>query len=268
MLNIVQSLLPKKLQLSLLSKLFRLAIPYWRGINRNCDPRKWSNEELRKIAKYFTGDIINVAGGDDSDKEDAYYRSYFTNAQSYAVANYPRQYLGSTKSNDLFIDLSQSIEDNSTLLNSYNAVFTHTVLEHIYDLKTAIANLCQMSSDVVISVVPFIQAFHHKNKYYHDYWRFTPYSLKELFDENGFGTIYCNWNSDPIGNIYILHVASKNINKWDKIIALNPTMGKIAGPGCERQMVISNIRNKYINDGAIQMKQILGARTINKIGRE
>ena len=50
--------------------------------------RHWSNEELRKIAKLFEGDVLNASAGTDEDKEGAYYSEYFSRAASYELSNY------------------------------------------------------------------------------------------------------------------------------------------------------------------------------------
>ena len=138
MLNKIENLIPLSYRIRILKKVFSIALPYWRRINRNCDPRKWSNDELKRLSPHFTGDVINIAGGKDSDKENKLYKHYFINVDSYTVANYPKQYSEKCQENDLFLDLSVSLGNNSNFLEGYDVVFTHTVLEHIFDIDTAL----------------------------------------------------------------------------------------------------------------------------------
>ena len=57
----IDKLIPLRYK-KILKKFFSTAVPYWRTIKRNCDPRKWSDDELRKLAPYFFGNIINIEG--------------------------------------------------------------------------------------------------------------------------------------------------------------------------------------------------------------
>jgi hypothetical protein len=209
----------------------------WRTKNRESDPRKWSNDELRKFAGLFHESIINVSAGKDKDKEGNFYKDYFTAARSYTISNYKKM---STNSNELEIDLSIPIPKNSELISSFDVVFTHTVLEHIYDIFTSIKNLCYLSKDIIITVVPFLQAFHHDEGVFNDHWRLTPYSLIRLFREHNFKTIYISWNNDPLGNIYLFSIASKNPEKWAHIREKGQYQ-QLQGPGYFRQKVLSNV---------------------------
>lgn len=88
---------------------------------------------------------------------------------------------------------------NQEIANRFDVVFNHTVLEHIFDVNKAFENLCKMSKDIVIVVVPFC-----KNKYaeYGDYWRFTPLAVQKLFVKNSMDLIYINYN-DAKKTLYI-----------------------------------------------------------------
>ncbi len=177
-------------------------------------PRKWSNEELKKIAHLFTGDVINVSGWKDIDKEGGHYTDYFCNAKSYAISNYKTEARGMQGlENEFFLDLTADL--SPALIGKYDVVFNHTTLEHIYDVKKAFTNLCLMSKDIVILVVPFLQQMHSD---YGDYWRFTPSCIKQLFEENGMKIQYLSFNNDKHTSVYIFAIATKNPNVWsDKI---------------------------------------------------
>ncbi len=219
-----------------LKSLFHL----WRRSNRYCSARLWSNDELRKFAKLFSGDVINVSAGNDKDKENGYYRDYFANAKSYSISNYRKVFNDNDHLyHEIELDLSIPLSPDSDIVSEFDAVFSHTVLEHIFDVKTAVENLCRISKDIVISVIPFIQSFHHDESVFHDYWRFSPYAIINLFNEHSFKTVYINWNNDPVGNIYIFHIASKHPDRWCDIKMMNNDFG----PGYYRQLLLSSTDN-------------------------
>lgn len=219
----------------------RFSYRLWKWKNRDFNARKWSNDELRKFASLFTGNIINVSAAKDADKENDFYRNYFTNSHSFTISNYMKEINKDNTYNEVVIDLNNPIPNDSELISKFDAVFTHTVLEHVYNINTAIDNLCRLSKDVVITIVPFLQTFHHEESIYHDYWRMSPYTLIRLFNEKSFKTLYISWNNDPIGNIYIFHISSRNPEKW---VNIKTKMGVINtyGPGYNRQTLLSNTK--------------------------
>ena len=197
----------------------------------NFIPRNWSNRELRKIGVLFTGDVINVSAAEDRDKQGNKYKSYFPKAKSYTISNYGKGIEGFSDYNDqIILDLSIRYDGR---FGKYDVAFNHTVIEHLSSVDLSIDNLCNLSNDIVITVVPFIQHFHGRKDSYTDYWRLSPEALIKEFNKRGFSTIYINWNDDfPIMNVYILHVASKNPNKYTGLLP----QGKIpevniCGPG-------------------------------------
>src|SRR3989344_515737 len=176
------------------------------------EARIWSNNELSKIAHLFSGDIINVSGWMDSDKRGGFYKSYFTNAKSYSISNY-EGHMG-YQGGEIKLDLEKELPPD--LVNKYDAVFNHTTLEHIYKMETAFKNLCLMTRDTVIVVVPFLQQMHfdEESLSYKDYWRFTPYALKRMFEDNNMEMVYCVGDTSNDHSIYVLAVGSKNPSKW------------------------------------------------------
>jgi hypothetical protein len=179
-------------------------------------PRIWSNNELKKVGLLFGGSIINVSGKVDSDKYGGLYKSYFPNAKEYFVSNYNKNPSARTPTKWNFnINLDEELP--SQFQNRFDVVFNHTTLEHIYDMKKAFKNLCAMSKDIVIIVVPFIQQMHFGASY-RDYWRFTPYALKEMFEKEGMTMVYISANNKRNESIYLFTVASKNPDAWRGIL--------------------------------------------------
>lgn len=177
---------------------------------------------------YFKGDIINVSGWADEDKTGNTYREYFVNATTYHISNREG---GPQKGKKLYlpdslpIDLEYPISKEH--VQAYDCVFIHTVLEHIFNIFQAVENLCKMSRDVIICVVPFIQIIHSSSDY-QDFWRFTPACLEKLFAQHGFKPIYTSGGPNLKGtSLYYLWVVSKNPDKWSKVFAPPPQISRL-----------------------------------------
>lgn len=175
--------------------------------------RSWSNLELRKIAHLFTGEIVNVSAGENTDKEGSTYDLYFNKAQSYYMTNHaPGAFRGfQGRQNEYLIDLTQELPQE--LEYRFDVAFNHTVLEHIFDVRTAFRNLCLLSKDIVIIIVPFAQR-QHDTVGYQDYWRFAPNALRQLFNENGLSIIYESCNDDNDAAVYLFFVGSRQAENW------------------------------------------------------
>ena len=177
-------------------------------------PRRWSNQELKKFASLFTGDVVNVSAWKDADKEGKHYKDYFSQATDYYITNYKEEARGfQGYDEEIRLDLTDKIDDK--LKNHFDVVFNHTTLEHIYNVKEAFHNLCLLSRDIVIVVVPFMQLMHAD---YGDYWRFTPSAIKKLYEENGFNLLYLSFNNQRHASVYIFAIGSKNPEKWKAVI--------------------------------------------------
>jgi hypothetical protein len=187
-------------------------------------PRIWSNDELKKFAHLFKGDIVNVSGWQDKDKEGNEYKNYFGNADSYTITNFKTEMRGiQGYENEIFLDLEEDLP--SELNNKFDVVFNHTTLEHVYDFNKAFENLCKLSKDIVIVVVPFLQEMHGA---YGDYWRFSPQAIENMFVDQSFELLYLSYNDHRKASVYVFAIASKIINKWDSffdksLIESNPS---------------------------------------------
>lgn len=173
--------------------------------------RVWSNQELRKIAPLLSGDIVNISAWDDRDKEGGYYKDYFTQKQQYYYTNFYGEKGIQGKENEYFLDLTQELPDE--LKQTFDVVFNHTTLEHVFDVRKAFQNLCLASKDIAIVVVPFCQQQHY-NDTFQDFWRFTPICLRYLFKENGFEVVYEAQSPYENAAIYLLFVGSRYPEKW------------------------------------------------------
>lgn len=186
-------------------KVLRMTYPQWHA-------RSWSNSELSRWGKLFSGNIINVSGWDDRDKEGNCYQDYFPHKACYTISNIKGSRGWSGNENEIFLDLTEELPQN--FKKQYDVVFNHTTLEHIFDIRRAMANLCELSRDIVIVVVPFLQVVHHEPGSFSDYWRPTPFALESMFRENGLEMLYCSSNDTPIFSVYLFCIASRFPDKW------------------------------------------------------
>jgi len=193
-------------------------------------PRFWSNEELRRYAHLFRGDVANVSGWRDEDKQGGHYRDYFPGATSYTITNFKAEARGFQGSpGEIFLDLEQPLAPELT--GRFDVVFNHTVLEHVYECRTAFGNLCKLSRDVTIVVVPFLQPYHST---YGDFWRFTPLALQRMYAENGLELLYCSFNEHLVASVYLFAIGARHPERWashfpDGFSLASPKTGKLAG---------------------------------------
>ena len=199
------------MSIPILSDFFKKRSNQYRKFGR---PRAFSNDELKRFSQLFTGDVVNISGWNDSDKQGEFYRDYFNNKKNYSISNFKEDQKGIQGfENEFFLDLESDLDPN--LKNSFDVVFCHTVLEHVFDFTKAFENLGEISRDVLIIVVPFLQQMHGSG--YKDYWRFTPEALKKLYLNNGFIPRYISANNEDNASIYLFSIGYKN-RKWEKDI--------------------------------------------------
>lgn len=101
----------------------------------------------------------------------------------------------------------------AALEQRFDVVFNHTTLEHIFEVRRAFANLCRLSRDVVIVVVPFAQQ-QHETESFGDYWRFTPSCLRQLYAENGLTVAYESESPYADAACYLFFVGARRAERW------------------------------------------------------
>lgn len=185
-------------------------------------PRLWSNRVLRQIGPAFSGEVANVSGWIDSDKDGGRYRDYFPSAAAYYLTNHAgaRGTDDAAEITDFRLDLTGELPPE--LEGRFDVVLSHTVLEHIFEAEKAFANLCRMAREAVIVVVPFAQEVHFTDSY-GDYWRYTPMGLRRLFEKNGFTAVYEAASPEPEAGVYLLSVGVRRPEAWaGKLPAYTP----------------------------------------------
>jgi len=184
---------------------------WWKFRRARC----WSNAELRTVAPLFGGHVANVSGYRDEDKEGGFYRDYFRNASAYTLTNFEHGAKGFMEgAGEIFLDLSAELPEH--LAQSVDVAFSHTVLEHVFDCRRAFRNICLFAKDVVICVVPYIQQLHHGDSYC-DYWRFTPFAMRRMYEENGLMLRYTSANGADPGSVYLFCVGYRD-KRWDEFL--------------------------------------------------
>jgi hypothetical protein len=176
--------------------------------------RAYSNNLLRQYLKSLGGDIINVSGWMDCDREGGRYADYYGTVRSYTISNIGG-HRGMPTAKDptkswLFLNLEAPLP--CEFQQKYDAVFCHTVLEHVFETKLALTNIATLSRDIVILVVPFSQSVHYSESY-SNYVRLSPYYLDRFFREEGFSTLMCDANDEPFTTVYVTFIASRYPNR-------------------------------------------------------
>ena len=72
----------------------------------------------------------------------------------------------------------------------------------------------------------------------------------------GIFLVFCNWNNDLVGNIYLFHIATKKKENWKNIIKMNCNKTMMPGPGALRQCLLSNVDIEKLADGMIKISDI------------
>ena len=234
----VKSLIRKSLRNFswLVVAVFKFSGTILRRLYPEWDARNWSNIELKRWGKLLPGSVINVSGWKDGDRANGFYRDYFVQCTQYAVSNIKGARGHEADSGlrekgiqEIFLDLTKPLPNE--LKQQFDVAFNHTTLEHIFDIEVAFKQLCDLSKDIVIIVVPFLQSVHFIEGSFSDFWRPTPFAMEALFKKNGFEILYQSNNDNPVNNVYLFCVATRNADKWrsNKEIAQFNSMTNIPG---------------------------------------
>lgn len=173
--------------------------------------RQWSNDQLAVLRPHVTGDVVNVSAWRDEDKEGGHYRDYFPHARRYAITNMDGDRGLQGLPDELRLDLNEPLP--TELRGTFDVVFNHTTLEHVFDTQTAFRNLCEMSRDLVVLVVPYLQP-NHGTDGIPDFWRFTPYALRHMFAQHGLEVVYETATPHPFSAVYLFSIGARQPDVW------------------------------------------------------
>ncbi len=190
--------------------------------------------------------MVNVSAWKDKDKEGNSYQNYFVNAESYSITNYGGEEgdsEGELSIPEYSLDLTQSLPQE--LYRKFDTVFNHTTLEHIYDNRTAFKNLCDMAKDAVVVVVPWVQEVHIIKGAFDDYWRYSPYTMEKLYEENGFSMVVCTCNNDFNTAVYLFCIGIRNekLSKYPQFSKIQMDNNIIAGQWIGEPLTCIQIRS-------------------------
>jgi SAM-dependent methyltransferase len=143
-------------------------------------------------APSLTGKTLDVGGGLGP------YRKYLSGVSYFSIEI--NSLLGP--------DIVGSALELPVLTNSIDALLMNDVLEHLPDPAAAIreAFRCLRPGGKVFATTPFLWNLHYEP---HDYYRFTGYALRYLFEKEGFVAI----RVDPMGRVFS-YLATRIAEKW------------------------------------------------------
>lgn len=174
-------------------------------------PRHWSNVELRKVLAHLppSENVINVSGWKDGDKEGGLYRSYFAPGARYTVSNYGDDTARGGEGAHTAVSLDLGAPAPAELEGTFDVAFSHTVLEHIEDPVFAFNQIAKLTSDLIITVVPFKQKMHFEPGQFGDYYRFSPLAMRRLHEKAGFTVLYESYTPPPTLDVYLFYVGTR-----------------------------------------------------------
>jgi hypothetical protein len=217
---------------------------------RRFHPRLWSNDELRRWMPALPPGlrVINVAGWEDRDKEGGYYRDYFPSPAIYEVSNYDGDSKrGVGPGTSVSIDLDEPLPERYA--GAYDLAFHHTVLEHLADPVRAFAQIARLTTDLVVTVVPFKQKMHFEPGAFGDYYRFSPMAMRRLHEQNGLTVLYESFTPPPALDVYLFYIGSKQPAKHAAFRprladteALNQVVGSLSATALLQNVVARALR--------------------------
>ena len=147
--------------LNLIRRIVHILLPTRRPLNRF----------LKSISSNYKHlDILEIGSGDTNKNQSA--EQIFPHAKVFVQTDVNNSF------GHKYLDITSAIQ----IEEKYDLVLCTNVLEHIFDIKSAIKNLNYLLKEkghLLISV-PFIYPLHDEPE---DFWRFTEHALKKLFSD-------------------------------------------------------------------------------------
>ncbi len=182
---------------------------------RSTQSRLWSNDQIRELAAKIDGckRVVNVSGWRDLDKEGGRYRDYFKSNIEYRVTNYPGDTeKGFSSDADIALDLSKNVPDE--LVGRFDLALNHTVLEHLRNPEFGFKQISKLTSDLIITVIPWKQVLHFSPGNYGDYFRISPMVMREWHRENGFEILYEGYQPEYAPETYLIYLGSRHPERY------------------------------------------------------
>jgi SAM-dependent methyltransferase len=132
--------------------------------------RRQGNRILLEWCAPITGRVLSLGSGNDSDKQGGVYRDYFRSADSYETSEVGGE----------GCDLNLDVRDMASIpAGSYDALFCHSVLEHVDDFYSALNEFRRVlkPEGTLLLGVPFRYCIHRAPQ---DFWRFTEHGIRYM----------------------------------------------------------------------------------------
>lgn len=143
-----------------------------RGANVALGTRGWSDRRVAAVADGFSGSVLEIGSG----RQDL-------GAEAYSVRRLFAPAVDFTQS-DVNPEFGHEVVDVTSMQidQRFDLVICMYVLEHVYDVTTAVANLHRAvrPGGRVLVAVPHLYPYHDEPI---DFWRFTEHSLRLLFGD-------------------------------------------------------------------------------------
>jgi SAM-dependent methyltransferase len=140
------------------------------------------DEEVHRMLRlYASGGLLDIGCGD---------RPYYSRAKRYADSYTGADYSGTPHLND-HIDIFCDAYHISMKDMSFDCVLCTEVLEHLEEPSTAIQEAYRLlkKGGYALYTVPFSWPIHEEPR---DFYRYTKYGIKYLFEKNGFEIVEIN----------------------------------------------------------------------------
>lgn len=149
---------------------------------------------LEKYSKYYKGILVDLGCGE------APYKKFFL--------QYCKKYIGVDWTNSLHNIKADVVSDLNKKINLpdefADTIISLSVMEHLYEPQIFLSESYRiLKGGYIILQVPF-QWWVHEEPY--DYFRYTPYGLKYLFEKSGFKVI----KIEPIGGFFTMLLLKLN----------------------------------------------------------
>jgi predicted SAM-dependent methyltransferase len=137
--------------------------------------RQLLKDQVKELASYISGRVLDVGAGSV-----ARYQSYFT------YDEYIKMDVSSAENVDVVGSADSIPFENS----SFDSVVCTQVFEHLSEPFTAAKEIGRVlkSGGYFLMTVPQTNELHEEP---HDYYRYTKYGLKHMFESRGFETVFC-----------------------------------------------------------------------------
>ena len=161
-------------------------------------------DEMKKVApKYARGKLVDLGCGIKPYKE-----IFSPFIESYYGVDYPptlKKHYGELTMADLYAGCT----DTKLRFESFDTILSTEVMEHIFDTKMYITECYRLlkKGGIGIFTVPFVWGIHAEP---YDYYRFTKFSLEQIFKQEGFNII----DIKPLQGAYATLIQQKIISLY------------------------------------------------------